>query len=125
MSVSTKEKSTMISHNLMHGIIIILLLANIVISIVAMSNNNTKTIINEMEAMKVWWIENYEKLQKIMQSDAYKQNYSDNLDAMIMQMETPVQDTTDIAWPEENIPNEATSVSTWTENTIPEIRWDE
>ena len=57
------------------------------------SNANLKSALNEIEATKVWGKENYEKLQKIMASDAYKANYAENLDAMILQTESVKKET--------------------------------
>lgn len=40
-----------------------------------------------IEIMKVWGKENYEKLQLIMGSDEYKAQYSENLELMLQQIQ--------------------------------------
>ena len=41
----------------------------------------------KMETLKVGGQENFEKLEKIMKSDAYKEQYSQSLDLMLQQLE--------------------------------------
>ncbi len=90
-------------HNMLHIGIIGLLVITISIGIM-----NMKTI-KDIEVMKVWWIENYEKLQKIMNSSAYKDNYAKNLDLMLTQIEWGK----DILSDEENT-SPSQDVPTWT-----------
>jgi hypothetical protein len=130
MTVSTKshEDSHKSKWMIIHYAIIILIIINIIVSLITMKNNDVKTIVNEIEATKVWGTENYEKLQKIMQSDAYKENYAQNLDAMIMQMESSDQasNTLDIPTSEDStITSE--NIQTWSDTnevTLPETRSD-
>lgn len=130
MTVSTKshEDSHKSTWMIIHYAIIILIIINIIVSLITMKNNDVKTIVNEIEATKVWGTENYEKLQKIMQSDAYKENYAQNLDAMIMQMESSDQasNTLDIPTSEDStITSE--NIQTWSDTnevTLPETRSD-
>ena len=85
--------------------IIVLIIVNIIVNIL-----NMKTVEN-IEVMKVGWKENYEKLQVIMQSDAYKEQYAQNLELMLQQIQ---------GWStEELLPAEAveeTAISTGEEN---------
>ena len=68
-------------------VIIILLLLNLLATVGNMMINNVSASIEETEAMKVWGIENYEKLKTIMNSDAYKTNYAQNLEMMLLQIQ--------------------------------------
>lgn len=68
-------------------VIIILLLLNLLATVGNMMINNISASIEETEAMKVWGIENYEKLKTIMSSDAYKTNYAQNLEMMLLQIQ--------------------------------------
>ena len=68
-------------------VIIILLLLNLLATVGNMMINNISASIEESEAMKVWGIENYEKLKTIMNSDAYKTNYAQNLEMMLLQIQ--------------------------------------
>lgn len=68
-------------------VIIILLLLNLLATVGNMMINNVSASIEETEAMKVWGIENYEKLKTIMSSDAYKTNYAQNLEMMLLQIQ--------------------------------------
>lgn len=62
-------------------VIIVLIIINIIVNVL-----NMKTVEN-IEIMKVGWKENYEKLQVIMQSDAYKEQYAQNLELMLQQIQ--------------------------------------
>lgn len=62
-------------------VIIILIVTNIIVNVI-----NMKTTEN-IEIMKVGGKENYEKLQVIMQSDAYKEQYAQNLELMLQQIQ--------------------------------------
>lgn len=62
-------------------VIIVLIIINIIVNVLSM-----KTVEN-IEIMKVGWKENYEKLQVIMQSDAYKEQYAQNLELMLQQIQ--------------------------------------
>jgi hypothetical protein len=62
-------------------VIIILIVINIIVNVLSM-----KTVEN-IEIMKVGGKENYEKLQVIMQSDAYKEQYAQNLELMLQQIQ--------------------------------------
>ncbi len=68
--------------SLINILIIVLLIINLIINIFNVISNNAKSAISNIEAMKVWWEENYKKLQKIMNNSMYKANYSKNLDEM-------------------------------------------
>lgn len=95
MSVSENK------HNhYLHIAIIVLIIINIVINVVSIKSAEN------IEIMKVGWQENYEKLQVIMGSDAYKEQYAQNLELMLQQIQG--------WWTEEVIP-EDTTLSTWTE----------
>ncbi len=76
MTTSNDQKS-----HLTHVIIIAgLIVANIAVTI--WSSQKAENL----EIMKVWGKENYEKLQLIMQSDSYKEQYAQNLDMMLEQI---------------------------------------
>ncbi len=76
MSVSENK------HNhYLHIAIIILIAINIIINIISMKSAEN------IEIMKVWWAENYEKLKVIMQSDSYKEQYAQNLELMLQQIQ--------------------------------------
>lgn len=62
-------------------VIIVLIVINIIVNVLSM-----KTVEN-IEIMKVGGKENYEKLQVIMQSDAYKEQYAQNLELMLQQIQ--------------------------------------
>ncbi len=77
MTTSNDQKS-----HLTHVIIIAgLIVANIAVTI--WSGQKAENL----EIMKVGGKENYEKLQLIMQSDSYKEQYSQNLDIMLEQIQ--------------------------------------
>lgn len=76
MTTSNDQKS-----HLTHVIIIAgLIVANIAVTI--WSSQKAENL----EIMKVGGKENYEKLQLIMQSDSYKEQYAQNLDMMLEQI---------------------------------------
>lgn len=76
MSVSENK------HNhYLHIAIIVLLLINIIINVISMKSAEN------IEMMKVWGKENYEKLQLIMSSDEYKAQYAQNLELMLQQIQ--------------------------------------
>ena len=89
------EKKTVLSQcktnckniTIWQGIVIILLLVNIVTTIILSQSNQLNSIIKKTEALKVWGMENYGKLEKIMESETFKRNYSENIDMMMLQME--------------------------------------
>lgn len=92
----------------LHIVIIVLIAINIIINIISMKSAEN------IEIMKVWWVENYEKLKVIMQSDSYKEQYAQNLELMLQQ----------IQWgSEEFLPTEeeqsGAETASWTEiNTV-------
>ncbi len=67
-----------------------------------------------IEIMKVGWKENYEKLQLIMQSDAYKAQYAENLELMLQQIQW---DGTQELAPEQKQLTEENTTTTWTDTT--------
>ena len=112
---------------LIHTTIIVLLVINLIIGIMNMTGNNVKAVINDIEATKVWGQKNYIKLQKIMESDAYKSNYAENLDAMILQMDNPPQELSEPITQSDqaetiDIPAPSNS-STW--DSASELVWDQ
>ena len=84
---TTQQKPSDWETNTFKIIIIILLLLNLLVTVGNMIINNVSANIEEAEAMKVWGIENYEKLKTIMNSDAYKTNYAQNLEMMLLQIQ--------------------------------------
>lgn len=77
MTTSNDQKS-----HLTHVIIIAgLIIANMVVTV--WSSQQAE----KLEIMKVGGKENYEKLQLIMQSDSYKEQYAQNLDIMLEQIQ--------------------------------------
>lgn len=74
-----------------HTILIVLLLLNLVVGLYNI--NSTKSSIMEVEALKVWGMENYSKLVKLMKSHEYKKAHSENIDMMTMQIEQMKTDT--------------------------------
>lgn len=94
MTITQHDKKSYI----IHGSIILLLVANLILN--ALSLNSAEKI----EIMKVGGIENYKTLQTIMASDAYKEQYTQNLSLMLEQIngagaetgfgeETPTEET--------------------------------
>lgn len=71
------------THKVRWILVIILLLANIVLVWCV-----RQTIV-WLETMKVGGEENYEKMKIIMESESYKQNYTQQLDMMLQQMQNP------------------------------------
>ena len=63
-----------------HVAVIVLLIAAIASSLWAWSQAT------KLETLKVWGQENFEKLEKIMKSDAYREQYSQSLDLMLQQL---------------------------------------
>ena len=61
--------------------IIVLIIINIVVTFISMQS------VEKMEIMKVGGKENYKKLESIMQSDIYKDQYAKNLELMLQQMQ--------------------------------------
>lgn len=51
------------------------------------------TQVTRMETMKVWGKENFEKLQKIMGSEEYKEQYSQSLELMLQQLNWSFDDS--------------------------------
>ena len=82
-----QQESSCWEPNTFKIVIIILLLLNLLATVGNMMINNISASIEETEAMKVWGIENYEKLKTIMSSDAYKTNYAQNLEMMLLQIQ--------------------------------------
>ncbi len=76
MSVSENKHN----HYLSIGIIVLIII-NIIVNVLSMNT------IENIEIMKVGWKENYEKLQVIMGSDAYKEQYAQNLELMLQQIQ--------------------------------------
>ena len=90
--------------------IIVLIVINIIASVLSM-----KTAEN-IEIMKVGGRENYEKLQVIMQSDTYKQQYAQNLELMLQQLQSWGKEDT-LSQQEEQLPvQETTNQNTWINN---------
>ena len=75
--MSTENKQ----HSYFHIAIIVLLVINIVVSVL-----NMKSAEN-IEIMKVGGEENYAKLITIMQSEEYKNQYAQNLELMLQQIQ--------------------------------------
>ena len=75
MSIENKQ------HSYFHIAIIVLLVINIAVSVLSMQSAEN------LEVMKVGWKENYAKLQTIMQSEEYKQQYAQNLELMLQQIQ--------------------------------------
>jgi hypothetical protein len=107
--MSTSENK----HNhYLHIAIIVLIVINIIINIISMKSAES------IEIMKVWWSENYEKLQVIMQSDAYKAQYAQNLELMLQQIQG--------SWSEQAITttdNNENNTTSWDLNTVPANTW--
>lgn len=82
-----QQKSSVWESSTFKIVIIILLLLNLLATVGNMIVNNVSASIEESEAMKVWGIENYEKLKTIMNSNAYKTNYAQNLEMMLLQIQ--------------------------------------
>lgn len=108
--------------------IAVLLIVNIIISIM----NMYKT--EGIEIDKVWGKENYEKLKLIMASDQYKEQYAQNLDLMLQQLQGSTNENSPTINPDETNTtgtvqeNIATTGSTnGSENTIDNNapQWDE
>lgn len=113
-SMPTPESS---SSKRSHIILIVLLVLNLVVWL--LNINSTKSSIIETEALKVWGMENYTKLVKLMKSDEYKKAHSENIDMMTMQIEQMKTETTswyvDNSTPaNNNVPQE---INTITPNT--------
>ena len=90
--------------------IIVLIVINIIASVLSM-----KTAEN-IEIMKVGGRKNYEKLQVIMQSDTYKQQYAQNLELMLQQLQSWGKEDT-LSQQEEQLPvQETTNQNTWINN---------
>lgn len=104
-SMTTPETS---SSKKSHIILIGLLVLNLVIWL--LNINGTKSSIIETEALKVWGMENYTKLVKLMKSNEYKKAHSENIDMMTMQIEQMKTETT--SWYVDN--------STPTNNNMPQ-----
>ncbi len=100
MSVSENKQN-----NYLSIVIIVLIVINIIVNVLSM-----KTVEN-IEIMKVGGKENYEKLQVIMQSDAYKEQYAQNLELMLQQIQGG---GTEELLPEQEAIEEI-STSTWEE----------
>ena len=84
-NITTHKSSTW--SNMFKIAIITLLLLNLLATVGNMMINNVSASIEETEAMKVWGVENYEKLKTIMSSEAYKTNYAQNLEMMLLQIQ--------------------------------------
>lgn len=115
-------------------VVIMLLLINIVTTIILSQSNQLKSIIKETEALKVWGMENYEKLEKIMDSETFKRNYSENIDMMMLQMEqaengeslwNQTPDILPYSENEEKISNAQKETSNQNGNIVLEKTWNE
>lgn len=106
--MSTSENK----HNhYLHIAIIILIVINIIINIISMKSAEN------IEIMKVWWVENYEKLKMIMESDSYKEQYAQNLELMLQQIQwggeeflPSEEESTTASWSEINTVEASTSM---------------
>ena len=109
MTTSNDQKS-----NLTHVIIIAwLIVANIAVTI--WSSQKAENL----EIMKVGGKENYEKLQLIMQSDSYKEQYAQNLDVMLEQIkwDSASAGFEDMTWWEENMTGEVSDTMSGTDDS--------
>lgn len=109
MTTSNDQKS-----HLTHVIIIAwLIVANIAVTI--WSSQKAENL----EIMKVGGKENYEKLQLIMQSDSYKEQYAQNLDVMLEQIkwDSASAGFEDMTWWEENMTGEVSDTMSGTDDS--------
>lgn len=82
-----------------HVAVIVLLVAAVVSSLWAWSQAV------KLETLKVGGQENFEKLEKIMKSDAYKEQYSQQLDLMLQQLDD-TQPTDNVSYPDQELSEE-------------------
>ncbi len=102
MSVSENK------HNhYLHIAIIVLIIINIIVNVISMKSAEN------IEIMKVWGSENYEKLKVIMGSDAYKEQYAQNLELMLQQVQNWGSES--FVPTEEETQNEVITNSSWDE----------
>lgn len=85
MTVSTTKPFHRHHYAILAGIVINFFIG--VYLIIQTSPTNVSHIIEQLEIEKVWWPENYAKLQQVMASDSYKGTYSQNLDIMLLQIQ--------------------------------------
>ncbi len=91
------EKKNSTFQTLVTGLLIFLVAINVysLFSIKNVIDSSLNSSLEQFEAMKVWWKENFELLKKIMTNDKQKAQYKQQFEAMLWQLDKQDANPTD------------------------------